>query len=58
MHTHEAVIRAATSADRDELSRLAIASQRRNPRGHVLMAERDRFLTDLLALKKFAYDKK
>ena len=42
MHTHEAVIRAATHADRDELSRLAIASQRRNPRGHVLMAERDR----------------
>lgn len=42
MHIHEAVIRAATTADRDELSRLAIASRRRNPRGHVLMAERDR----------------
>lgn len=42
MHTHEPVIRAATSADRDELSRLAVASHRRNPRGHVLMAERDR----------------
>ncbi len=42
MHMHEAVIRAATSADRDQLSRLAIASHRHNPRGHVLMAERDR----------------
>ena len=41
MHMHEAVIRAATSADRDELSRLASASHHRNPRGHVLMAERD-----------------
>ena len=41
MHMHEAVIRAATSADRDKLSRLAIASHHRKPRGHVLMAERD-----------------
>jgi hypothetical protein len=41
MHTHQSVIRAATAADQDWLSRLARVSSRRSPHGHVLIAERD-----------------
>jgi hypothetical protein len=39
---HDApTIRAATTADAGELSRLAAATNGRRPRGHVLVAERD-----------------